>query len=212
MHSILKSSCHLLGNIAYQRKDGLIVAACKIALPQERTAIRMAQSDAVRDLLDQLLGKLLPGESLTSRHLKKNIHGKPFFEGSNAPVVSLSHSGNWVACALATDREFLGIDIESLKPRAWEEIDIFHTWELNWIRSSTPDRNIRELACWCLKEAAFKSIGMLTTGWKEIAFAANGNPISLPPEFGDINQWKSEHWILDDAVLAVVWKISENLT
>ena len=47
---------------------------------------------------------------------QKTSSGKPFFRGENMPFFNLSHSGNFVGCALH-DRE-IGLDIQKLtEPR-----------------------------------------------------------------------------------------------
>ena len=47
---------------------------------------------------------------------QKTSSGKPFFRGENMPFFNLSHSGNFVGCALH-DRE-IGLDIQTLtEPR-----------------------------------------------------------------------------------------------
>lgn len=47
-----------------------------------------------------------------------DANGKPFFEGANNPFFNISHSGDWVVCALS--EQPVGIDIEAIN-----EIDIF---------------------------------------------------------------------------------------
>lgn len=80
-----------------------------------------------------------------------------------APRVSLSHSGDWVAAAVADGP--VGIDIEAWPPRRARDEDallaaICHPDELpGWRQGAPGGPALRLLRCWTLKEAAVKALG-----------------------------------------------------
>lgn len=87
--------------------------------------------------------------------------GKPYLAGQNGLFFNLSHSGNYVLCAVS-DHE-IGCDIEIVK-----DIDLhiakrfFHRNEYEVIASQSTDRAKRELffRYWTLKESFLKATGL----------------------------------------------------
>ena len=110
-----------------------------------------------------LLGKLLLREGLlrfgspsTLADLRLTPQEKPYFE--NGPYFSISHSGEYVICALSQAGE-CGIDIE--RHRDGRPAD-FRPWftaeEVNQIELS-PDPSRELIRLWTLREALFKAAG-----------------------------------------------------
>ncbi|HXV84616.1 MAG TPA: 4'-phosphopantetheinyl transferase superfamily protein, partial [Candidatus Binatia bacterium] len=75
------------------------------------------------------------------------------------PNFSLSHSGDWVACAISPDA-ILGVDIELNKPNrnvfAASQM-AFHPKEFRWLLQQSPAPRLSAFyQLWCTKEALYK--------------------------------------------------------
>ncbi len=73
------------------------------------------------------------------------------------PFFSISHTGNWVACALSPDVE-IGLDIEQYNANRDLEAIAKHTFQpddLSWFQQQ-PDRVAAFYRLWSIKEARFK--------------------------------------------------------
>ena len=89
---------------------------------------------------------------------QKTSSGKPFFRGENMPFFNLSHSGNFVGCALH-DRE-IGLDIQKLtEPRESLIRRVCTQEELIFLKSPQDFCRI-----WAMKESAVKLTGEGITG------------------------------------------------
>lgn len=93
--------------------------------------------------------------------LGRTAAGRPLLEGAEL-AISLSHSGFWVAVAMA-DAVTVGVDIEQCAPRPWldEAIRTVATpRELRLIDGLPPQaRSEATLALWTRKEAMLKALG-----------------------------------------------------
>lgn len=94
--------------------------------------------------------------------IAEGIHGKPYLKAYSTFQYSLSHSGEWVACAV--DTMPVGIDIQEMKP--WKITlakRFFHKEEYNRLlalQESDMDRQTREFySMWTAKESAVKWSG-----------------------------------------------------
>lgn len=177
---------------------------------ENRRQRRTAQSLLVRELLDASLHNIFKQGIDNSWTLNKFETGKPFLNGNNAPSISISHSGNWCACAV-TKALLVGVDIEAIKPRNWDEYcrDVFHPEEAKWVLDVVGfERDVRGLICWCRKEAVVKALGIgLSVPLSEIVFSPEGNLIGFPKELGEPLGWRFfSRVILDKVVVAVAWK------
>lgn len=206
----LSSDGHLLDHP--DSSDITVAMVAKFdSFPAHRNMRRKSQSVAAKMLLADTLKQFFTHYKIDVLNIQKTNKGQPFLVGENAPFISISHSGNWAACA-ASSFTLVGIDIEEIKPRDWPmyEQDVFHSAEMQWILAATDiERDMRALTCWCRKEALLKAIGLgLATDLTAISFAPNGDLIALPPELGSKNIWKTHSSILqDEAILAIAWKI-----
>ncbi|MFR6582447.1 MAG: 4'-phosphopantetheinyl transferase family protein [Ruminococcus sp.] len=89
---------------------------------------------------------------------QRTTSGKPFFRGENMPFFNLSHSGNFVGCALH-DRE-IGLDIQTLtEPRESLIRRVCTQEELIFLKSPQDFCRI-----WAMKESAVKLTGEGITG------------------------------------------------
>lgn len=126
------------------------------------------------------------GEQTRSWRLETDTRGRPFVvaHGCIPPGISITHSGEWVACALCDANE-VGVDIEALKPR-----------DLNGLVSETlaPAEQAALLALpesdrlqvfyrfWTLKEAFLKALGRgLDLAPGELTFALGPPPRLISP-------------------------------
>jgi 4'-phosphopantetheinyl transferase len=105
-------------------------------------------------LLDALESFQLPGGLLDT--LDYTYHGRPFFKNLPGVDFNISHSGNYVICALAKEIT-IGIDIEEIKPCSLS--DFTNTMnEQQWriIKKSTePFRQF--FTYWAIKESIIKA-------------------------------------------------------
>lgn len=111
-----------------------------------------------RDLLLALLAKQLPRVDATA--LRTDARGAVRYDG-DAVHVSLSHSGNLLAAALATCA--VGVDVEWPRPRACiqQARRLFTCTESQYMHALKPaDRDAGFYALWTLKEALAKAAGI----------------------------------------------------
>lgn len=84
---------------------------------------------------------------------KFGTYGKPYIDSPQPVFISLSYSGNYVACAF--DQSEIGLDIENLVPIEWQRLKIqFTKEEAHWIDNETQFYMI-----WTQKEAYAKLTG-----------------------------------------------------
>ena len=111
---------------------------------------------------------------------QRTASGKPFFSGENMPFFNLSHSGNFVGCALH-DRE-IGLDIQKLtEPRESLIRRVCTQEELISLKSPQDFCRI-----WAMKESAVKLTGEGITGnFREIlTLHPNMHTHTIPLENG----------------------------
>ena len=110
-------------------------------------------------LLDLSNGAI--GAGATRWTLHKEPSGRPVLRGDSddlAPSVSMTHSGGWVACALASEGE-IGIDLEVARPgRDWRGIATacFGPLEIGRVEHEGVGAFYR---IWSLREAMAKATG-----------------------------------------------------
>lgn len=121
---------------------------------------RRAQFLAGRLALRQLLADELGGEALRDWPLSAGIDGPPrvLVPPHGALQLAMSHSGDWLACAVATTP--IGLDIETPRPR--RNVDglvraVFTEGEQAAVAAAGPARRTELFyAIWTLKEAWLK--------------------------------------------------------
>lgn len=137
-----------------------------------------------RDLLSRLTG-LVPAQL----EIERGEHGKPFLANAPQPLqFSLSHSGGWMACAVARATP-LGVDLEVHDPRR-DVMPLARRFfrrpehvELAALEERARVQRFYDL--WTLKEARVKALGsslgreLETTGFR-IEDAARGLPVISP--------------------------------
>ena len=122
-------------------------------------------------------------------------HGKPALI-DQAIQFNVSHSGDWLALALADVS--VGIDIESLtKPRRWSALasQVLAPDELQaWQRVPPPDQPRALLARWTLKEAWLKGLGTgLSGGLQRTRFTKQNGQLRGWRDGEETRLWRFGH-------------------
>lgn len=118
------------------------------------------KEDKVRNILGKLLLKeglkILDNQSASIENIKFTAFQKPYI--SDHIDFSISHSGNYVFCAIAENIK-LGIDIEEIKPVDFN--DFKHSMNKSeWFKIyNSPDPLQEFFNLWTLKEAVIKADG-----------------------------------------------------
>lgn len=135
-----------------------------------------------------LLYQVLAGIGSSSNRLSFSRYGKPFL-GDQAFEFNLSHSGNIILLALASNIS-VGVDVEKIvADNDFESfLQIFHLNELSHFRSIATQKNYTELMkFWTHKEAITKALGLgFQLDPSKIFLEQNINSMSLkilPPEY-----------------------------
>lgn len=181
--------------------------------PMLRSERRALQSRLAQRLLAQLLqDEFVIPEKDSHWRLARSASGQPFLEGAAAPRISLSHSGDWVACA-AGHVQRLGVDLEQARHRDWVAVAplALHANEAQWVLDAQGlEREMRALQCWTCKEALVKATGSGVTDWDDLprmAFNTEGRPTQLPASYGTPDDWHARTFRLaDDTTLSVAWQ------
>ncbi|MBQ8684359.1 MAG: 4'-phosphopantetheinyl transferase superfamily protein [Clostridia bacterium] len=113
---------------------------------------KQAQCAAAGLLLTYLCGK-----NGTPPTLFHGSRGKPYLYGREDLFFSLSHTGQWVFCALS-DKE-IGLDAQALSPHNPAIVARhFSSSEQAWLEEQG-DKDITFTCLWCMKEAYLKLTG-----------------------------------------------------
>ena len=190
------------------------VRSCRLhaSTKMARAQRRMAQGELAAKVLKRLLIDIHPQACAEDWVLHRLACGKLTVHGPSAPVVSVSHSGDWVVCAAAHVTK-LGIDVECLRALDWEAAAdlVLHPTETAWVLAAQgPEQQRRGLQCWTGKEALLKAIGPTPDRWaemKEVAFTSSGRLLEMPKAWGSVVHWTTQCWRLNRcAVLSVAWQ------
>ncbi len=112
----------------------------------------LARSMSAEALCRELLADVRPGESLP---LSEDENGRPFLPGCPLSV-SLSHSGDYVAAAVAEVP--IGIDLQEIRDISDRVMErLYSREERAWVRAG--DRACRATRLWTMKEAFGKHRG-----------------------------------------------------
>src|SRR5699024_6092340 len=117
--------------------------------------------DKIRTLMGEILIRTIIAEKLKINHkyikLSKNEYGKPLLKNYPSYEFNISHSGDYVLCAV--DNKPVGIDIEKIKYIDFESLakSFFTVNEFNYIVNQNckfPLNRFYEI--WTLKESYIK--------------------------------------------------------
>jgi len=146
--------------------DNDIMDSLKQLVSEERRE-KVERFKFQQDSLRSLLGDLLSRYAICTRTRYKNCQLKFALNAYNKPVLAeiknlhfnVSHSGNWVVCAIAD--EVVGIDVEEIKPIDYGIAKSFFTEEeyCNLISHDEENRLKYFYSIWTLKESYLKADG-----------------------------------------------------
>lgn len=138
--------------------------------------------DAIRSLYGELL--LISGLKADFQidyskiNICKNKYGKPFIENQEDIYYNLSHSGEWVVCALHTNE--IGVDVEQVKTIDFDFATHFFTKsESDFLfQSNYTDQTSAFYDLWTLKEAYIKYKGKgLSIPLDSFSFTFDPDPV-----------------------------------
>ncbi|MBU3184566.1 4'-phosphopantetheinyl transferase family protein [Clostridium estertheticum] len=139
---------------------------CLLISEEKRCKIKkfVNKEDKIRSLIGEILIRSIVVNELNIANeyitFHKNKYGKPCFKGYPTIKFNISHSGNFVICAI--DDKPIGIDIEEIKHIEYESIakNFFTKSELDYIIKQNPDSKLSKFyEIWTLKESYIKCCG-----------------------------------------------------
>lgn len=121
------------------------------------------KEDSYRGLIADLLVRslIIRKYSISNEEIefKNNLYGKPYLHNFSNFEFNVSHSGDWVVCAV--DKFSIGIDVELIKPIEFEIAkSFFAEAEYNDLLSIEPLRKLDYFYdLWTIKESYVKVLG-----------------------------------------------------
>jgi 4'-phosphopantetheinyl transferase len=127
-----------------------------------KAARYLRKEDMLRSLVGECLCRVMIVKNFGLSHrlleFSEDELGKPFLPAHRSIHFNLTHSGDWVGCAVGITP--VGIDIERHKTM---EMDIakrfFHPNETDYVRAVPQEYTERFFRIWTLKESYIKAIG-----------------------------------------------------
>lgn len=181
---------------------------------QERIKRFKRYEDALRGLTSKLLLRFLIISlrkiQNKSIHFYKNDYGKPFLVGTKDFHFNISHSGDWVVCAI--DNLPIGIDVEKI-----HDVDLdlskrfFSEAEHDYLLTlENKERKEAFFDFWTLKESYIKADGRgLSIPLNSFSFSLKGSNIEFKAS-NNCGQWHFKHYKIDASYkMAVCSKKSE---
>lgn len=148
------------------------------------------KKDKIRTLIGEILVRTIIIEELEIRNkyikFEKNKYGKPYIKKYTNFNFNISHSGDFVVCAI--DNRPIGIDIENVKPIKYEDIakSFFAIKEFDYIIKNDSDSRLNKFyEMWTLKESYVKCCGQ-------------GLSIPLTSFSIDINDYKNINLVINN--------------
>lgn len=143
------------------------------------------RKDKLRALISEILLRTILvkdfGISDTNVKVGENKYGKPYIEGYKDCNFNISHSGDFVVCAI--DSKPIGVDIEQIVDTDYKSIIevFFQEDDVNFILNGDANQQInRFYEIWTLKESYTKAEGMgLSIPLNSFGFKINDETIKL---------------------------------
>lgn len=130
-----------------------------------------------------------------------NEYGKPFLKGVDNLYFNVSHSGDWVVCAVSDQP--VGVDVEQIKENSYEIADrFFSEKEAKAIKESEMGQELF-YTYWTLKESYVKAEGKgMSIPFSSFAFILEGEEISLEVEDNPCGTYQFQVYKIDEGTLA----------
>ena len=168
---------------------------------QERIRRYRKYEDAIRGLTARLLLRYIIASLLgidnRSISLNQNKYGKPFLEEVEDFQFNLSHSGDWVVCAV--DSLPIGIDVEKIHDVNLDLSERFFSQEEhNWLLTMDVERRMDSFfKLWTLKESYIKAEGKgLSIPLNTFSFSFEGEKVLFKAK-DDLEQWYFKQYEID---------------
>ncbi|MCF8403415.1 MAG: 4'-phosphopantetheinyl transferase superfamily protein [Bacteroidales bacterium] len=121
------------------------------------------ESSLRRTLLGEVLSRKLLGIKLNFSckeiDVNKSGKGKPFIKNNNSIFFNISHSGDWIVCAISS--KDVGIDVEKIKKPVYRIAERYFSKEERAAlsRLDEPEKTVYFFDLWTLKESYLKMLG-----------------------------------------------------
>jgi 4'-phosphopantetheinyl transferase len=169
---------------------------------QERIKQLRKPEDAKRALLaDILVRSAIASELKISNkaiEFEANKHGKPYLVGNYCLHFNISHSGDWIVCAV--DSKPVGIDIEKIMPVDLEIAAQFFSEEeyKTLMAQGSEDRQNFFFDLWTLKESYIKALGEgLSISLKSFTISFPGNDKIKVKLGNELTNWSLKQYHLE---------------
>ena len=162
---------------------------------------------SVHALLRMELSRLIKKDAKEIR-IEQDINGKPFIPDMNLPF-NLSRTEKIFAFVIGRETQFLGVDIEQIKP------DIDYTGisknffslkeqQLIYLTDRVDDRRSTFYEIWTRKEALLKAIGVgITTELKKVQVLQGRNQIDIPGIRINTDTFRIETAMKDSTLISI---------
>lgn len=110
-------------------------------------------------LLQYGLAHVVGGNKKETIEFEYSKFGKPRMKNFSNIDFNFSHTRNHIVCAISTYGS-VGVDVEKIENPPYDIMkDFYHSKEMDYVNSSTSNRNDRFFEIWTRKEAFLKKIG-----------------------------------------------------
>lgn len=164
--------------------------------------------DAQRTLLGDVLARYAICKRLGVRNMDlvfgTNEYGKPVLHEPNGIHFNISHSGNWVVCAV--DDNVVGIDVEMIKPIDFKIVERFFSRDeyISFVNQPEEMKLQYFYMIWTLKESYIKTEGKglsIPLNSFTIMMESNDISVSVDNEIQEFNFYQS--FLDGDTVYAI---------
>lgn len=167
-------------------EKNIIESLTKLVSDERRERIKrfVFQKDAIRSLLGEIIARYAVSRHLDCKSSEINFSvdsfNKPFLDKADSIYFNISHSGNWVVCAISNNP--VGIDVEIIKETDFEIAKRFFAKdEYEKIMNQPIDNRTKYFyLMWTLKESYIKADGRgLSLPLDSFSIMINNDTITL---------------------------------
>ncbi|CUU48518.1 4'-phosphopantetheinyl transferase family protein [Clostridium beijerinckii] len=162
----------------------------------------MRKEDADRSLAAEVLVRHVLIENIKIKNqdisFYYNTYGKPYFAHTPPIYFNLSHSGNWVVCAISSQE--VGIDVEKISKIDLDIAKSFFAKEeyLDLMGKDASKRNEYFYALWTLKESYIKARGKgLSLDLRSFSIIVNNDDIITFETSNDCGKYSFKQYNID---------------